>query len=134
MLVKRRPYEPKHDYLPAGMQSQLIARKLLIERGDVLESRHDRVRAYLAARHFAGRWREILANRQEAVDSNWDTMLQFYVVAVEDFQETRQLMLALVQRDAKTAMRVNQWSLANRPSLFADWQLEFAREIGTTRK
>jgi ligand-binding sensor domain-containing protein len=130
MLTEKRPYDPKTDRLPAEVRAELDARKLLVGRGEVLEFRHDRIRAYLAARHFALRWRAILTADSTAIDPNWDAMLEFHVSAEADAQNVRELMFPLLKKDLDSAVRLNRWGMKNRPDLFAAWQEEFSKEVG----
>jgi hypothetical protein len=130
MMTAKRPYDPEKDYLPGEVKADLLKAKLLVERGDVLEFRHDRVRAYLAARYFALRWRTILTDEKTTVDPNWDTMLEFHLAVEQNKDQTRDLVFAIINKDMDAAVRLISWGRRNRPELFKDWQDEFAREIG----
>jgi hypothetical protein len=132
MMTERRPYDLKKDYLPSEMKAELVTKKLLIDRGDVLEFRHDRVRAYLAANHFGLRWRTILTDEKTKVDANWDTMLEFHFAVEQDSRQTKDLLFLVVKKDMDAAIRLNSWGLQNRPELFKDWQDDFSREVGKT--
>jgi hypothetical protein len=130
MMTGKRPYDPKKDYLPDELKAQLVTKKLLVERGEVFEFRHDRVRAYLAAKYFSLRWPTILRDEQTIVDPNWDAMLEFHLAAEQDVDQTRDLLFLVVKKDMGAAIRLNSWGLQNRPELFKDWQDDFSREIG----
>ena len=69
IMTEKRPFDPRKDYLPEELKPELATRKLLVERGEVVEFRHDRVRAYLAARHFTLWSRKILADETMLVDA-----------------------------------------------------------------
>jgi hypothetical protein len=131
MLTGKRPYDPKKDYLPDELKTELLAKKLFIERGDVLEFRHDRIRAYLAAKYFALRWRTILTEEKTILDPNWDTMLEFHLLAVESKHQTRDLVCLVLKKDMDAAIRLNKWGLMNRPECFIGWQEDVARDIGS---
>lgn len=130
MLVEKRPYDPMTDRLPVEVRAELDARKLLVDRGEVLEFRHDRIRAYLAARHFALRWRAILTADSTVIDPNWDAMLEFHLSGEEDAQSVRELIFSLSKKDLDSAVRLNRWGMKNRHLLFAAWQEEFSKEVG----
>jgi hypothetical protein len=130
MMDEKRPYDPKKDYLPDELKSQLVSKKLFLQRGEVLEFRHDRVRAYLAAKYFGSRWRAILTEQKTIVDANWDTMLEFHLAVDQNAHQTRDLLFLLLNKDMGAAIRLNAWGLQNRPKLFEDWQDDFSREIG----
>ncbi len=93
LLTERRPFDPKKDNLPGEVKSELKTRRLLLDRGDMMEFRHDRIRAYLAARHFALRWRAILGNEKTLVDQNWDAMIEFHLERERDATRARDMML-----------------------------------------
>jgi hypothetical protein len=124
LLRERRPFDPKKDYLPDEIKSELRASRLLIDRGEVMEFRHDRIR------HFALRWRTILGNEQTLVDPNWDAMMEFHLEREQDAARGREMMLLLVAKDTDSAIRLARWGRANRPELFDGWQDEFSHEIG----
>jgi hypothetical protein len=130
MLTEKRPYDPKTDRLPAEARAELDARKLLVDRGEVLEFRHDRIRAYLAARHFALRWRAILNADSTTIDPNWDAMLEFHLSVEKNVQSARDLIFYLLKKDLDSVVRLNRWGLDNRPDLFSHWQEEFSKEVG----
>ena len=130
LLTERRPFDPKTDYLPDEIKSELGASRLLIDRGEVMEFRHDRIRAYPAARYFALRWRTILGNEQTLVDQNWDAMMEFHLEREQDAVRCREMMLLLAAKDTDSAIRLARWGRANRPELFDGWRDEFSQEIG----
>jgi hypothetical protein len=130
MLTGKRPYDPKTDYLPDEVKSELAARKLLVDRGNVLEFRHDRVRAYLAAHYLAPRWRALLSAETTLIDQNWDAMLEFYLAIEKSADAAKGMMFLLARKDIDASVRLNHWGRENRPELFASWQDEFSKEIG----
>src|SRR6202041_1005458 len=79
MLTERRPYDPETQALPLPILEELRKRRLLVARGNAVEFRHDKIRAYLAALHFAARWRVLLSDPDTIVDSNWDAMVEFHL-------------------------------------------------------
>ncbi len=130
MMTGKRPYDPSKDYLPEELKTELISRKLLLERSGVLEFRHDRIRAYLAARHFTARWRAILVDRKNLVDHNWDVMLQFHIAKEQDPAQAKALLFLLLARDMDVAIHLSYWGQKSRPGLFSLWQDDFNREVG----
>jgi hypothetical protein len=130
MMTEKRPYDAQKDYLPDDLKVQLIGKKLFLERGKIFEFRHDRVRAYLAAKHFCLRWRTILTDEKTVVDANWDTMLEFHLAVEQDAHRAKDLLLLVVKKDMDAAIRLNSWGLHTRPELFKVWQDDFSREIG----
>ena len=136
MMIEKRPFDPRKDSLPQELTTELVNRKLLVDRGDVLEFRHDRVRAYLASKHFSQRWRKLLTDEKTMVDQNWDAMLEFYVASAganpEDASQTKTLLLLLLKKDMDAAIRLNTWALRNRSELFANWQDDFKLGIGSS--
>ena len=130
MLTEKRPYDPKTDYLPDEIRSELVGRRLLVDRGNIMEFRHDRVRAYLAAQYLDIRWRTLLTAETTLVDQNWDAMLEFCLTVVKTPEIAKEIMFLLARKDIDTSIRLNRWGRNNRPDLFSSWQDEFSREIG----
>jgi hypothetical protein len=130
LLTERRPFDPKKDYLPEEIKSELRTRRILIDRADVMEFRHDRIRAYLAACYFAFRWHTILGDEQTLVDPNWDAMIEFHLETEQDAARAREMMLLLAAKDTDSAVRLAKWGRANRPELFDGWRDELSQEIG----
>ena len=130
MMTGKRPYDPKKDYLPEELKVELLAKKLLVERGEVLDFRHDRIRAYLAARYFARRWRTILTDEKTIVDPNWDAMLEFHLAVEQSTDRARDLVLLVLRKDMDAAIRASAWGQQNRPELFKGWQADFEIEVG----
>ena len=92
MLTEKRPYDPGTHELPQALLEELVGRKLLNQRGKVMEFRHDKVRAYLASLHFRIRWRTLLADSGTTVDSNWDPMLEFHLANESDADTAETLL------------------------------------------
>jgi hypothetical protein len=130
MMAEKRAYDPTKDHLPDELRTELEARKLLTDHGGVLEFRHDRVRAFLAAKHFGAMWRTILADATTLVDPNWDAMLEFHFIDEPSSESARTLLFMLLKRNINTAIRMNSWGQQNRSQLFDCWQAEFSREVG----
>ena len=130
LLMERRPFDPKTDNLPDEIKSELRARRLIIDRGEVMEFRHDRIRAYLGARYFALRWRTILCHEETLVDPNWDAMIEFHLERERDPARAREMMLLLAKKEIDSAIRLARWGRANRPVLFDGWQDELSEEVG----
>jgi hypothetical protein len=129
-MVERRAYDTKKDYLPAEVKGELIRRKLLVERSEILEFRHDRIRSYLAAQYFSNRWRAILSDDKTVVDANWDVMLQFYLATERNGTHAKGVIFKVLNKDRDTAIRVSSWCRDNRPKLFEYWGEELAKELG----
>lgn len=130
--MEKRPYDAAKDHLPGEFEAELKRRKVLVERGGVMEFRHDRIRAYLAAQSFGRRWRTFFASEKTVVDPNWDAMLEFHLAAEHAPGPAKDLLFLLIAKDRDVAIRVARWGLANRQELFDGWQDELSRDIGKT--
>jgi hypothetical protein len=130
LLTERRPFDPEKDNLPDEVKSELKARRLFVDRGEAMEFRHDRIRAYLASHYFALRWRTILGNEKTLVDPNWDAMMEFHLEREQDSTRARDMTLLLAAKDIDSAIRLARWGRVNRPELFDGWQDELSQEVG----
>jgi len=130
LLTERRPFDPKKDNLPDEIKWELKARRLFNDRAGVMEFRHDRVRAYLAARHFSLRWRSILVDESTVIDSNWDPMMEFYLEREQDTIRAKEMMLLLASKDPDATIRITQWGRTHHPELFTGWLDQLAHEFG----
>src|SRR5262249_44282272 len=60
MLLKKESFESAEVSLPTEIRNSLEEGKLLFHRGGQYQFRHDLIRAYLAAKYFKPRWRQLL--------------------------------------------------------------------------
>jgi len=126
MLTEKRAYDPKSHELPQPLVEELTTRKLLVTHGDVMEFRHDKIRAYLAFLYFKDRWRSLLTDPKTLVDSNWDSMIEFELAQEKQPNIARSILFLLLERDFETAKRCFAWLLQNRSHLCVEWHQEFS--------
>ncbi|AUX48236.1 uncharacterized protein SOCE26_097670 [Sorangium cellulosum] len=134
MLRDRAPWiDREDDAVSSWLQGELVQKKLLVKiEADVprYHFRHDLLRAYLAARWFAPRWRDVLAEDRGKVDSNWRSMLEFALLHLDSPDEARALLDALLAQDHRVASEVFNWADRSHQRLTAAWADDFKRSYG----
>ena len=125
LLTEKKTYDPKSREIPQPILDELIDRKMLVTRGEVMEFRHAKIQAYLAFLYFKDHWNPLLSDSRIMVDQNWDSMLQFHMSQEQQSSTARGILLLLLDRDYETAVRCFAWIRYNRPELSRDWHGEF---------
>ena len=125
LLTEKKAYDPQSREIPQPILDELIDRKMLVTRGEVMEFRHAKIQAYLAFLYFKEHWRPLLSDSKALVDQNWDSMLQFYMGQEQRSITAKGVLLLLLDRDYETAVRCFAWIQYNRPELSRDWHDEF---------
>jgi hypothetical protein len=132
MLVSSEPaFETEHRSFPDGLLAPLLERRILIQRADQLQfQHHELVRAFLAAKHFAPRWRELLADTGLAISDRWLSMLEFAGPELVDPEQVKALLLKLLERfPARIARELFLRLKATDERLIGMWQQEFAAAL-----
>jgi hypothetical protein len=126
LLSRTAAIEPKG--IPDSVHKRLQEAKLIVRQGEQYYFRHDLVRAYLASIAFASEWRSIVGH-DTRVDSNWLPMLQFVCLEVDAPCDVKDLLLAILTKNASIAGDVFRWVRDVRPDLCESWYEEFYREF-----
>jgi hypothetical protein len=123
--------------LPAAIISELLDRRFLFDHNPGVIFRKERIMAYLAARHFAPRWRTCLEVPSVTPDINWETMLQFTIVEFrtlstdEAAAKTHGLLTRLVDMKClDLTAELFKWVDSTYPDLTRKWKDEFERHYG----
>jgi hypothetical protein len=132
MLASKEPYfEAEHvPSLPDEFYSPLLRQKIFTKRGEKHMFRHDLVRGFLAAKHVTPQWQAILADRDKAVNDNWESMLRFVILELGDSAKVREIVFAVLRRNAQLAKELFQWLESVHPSLCEAWAEEFQLALG----
>jgi hypothetical protein len=123
-------FERAGSDLPHEIRESLSERKLIVRRGDHYHFRHDLVRAYLAAQHFAPRWAQILQDRELVVDSNWRAMLEFAILDIAEGVEVGRILFLTLERNVRLVGELFKWLNNLRPDLCGIWADEFRLKYG----
>ena len=107
--------------LPAGLLEPLEERKFVIRRDKELYFAHDLIRAYFAAQHLRGTWRDVLQDETMKPDRDWLTAMELLTQSLLP-EDARDLLFTLLRRNPSLAgatYRKVAWA-AN-----TDWAAEF---------
>lgn len=118
-------FDRSDSALPDALRNRLLEKKYLVRSGDRCYFRHDLVRAYLASKYFAPRWKELLGSEKTTVDVNWRPMLEFVILQFEHNEEIRDLLLALLPKNKRLAGDLFNWVRNNQPDACQNWSDEF---------
>lgn len=122
------PPLPKNP-LPLQMKNDLLESRLQIRRDGQYFFIHEQIIAFLAAKYFAPRWRDLLA-KQAAVDFNWQPMLRFTLFYLDKSEEIRDLFLALLDKNKFLAIDLFKWLNTSNSDLGKEWSLSFEQKLG----
>jgi hypothetical protein len=146
MLCTHDPFfDQTNSPLPVDLTGKLVEKRILIKRGDRLLFQHDLVRAYLASQYFVEQWKAIrippsshvtskwaalLAGPSVKVDLNWRSMLEFTILEVATPEATKDLLLAVLNKNRQLAAELFKWAKELHPNLVEGWEEEFNRAYG----
>ena len=74
------------------------------------------MRAFLAARYLAERWRDHVRGDLE-IDSNWKSVLEFVILGLEDASDAKELLLAVLEKNSALAGELFKVIEASAPKL-----------------
>lgn len=114
---------------PSDIQNRLVEEKLMVCRDGACRFQHESVRAYLASKHFAGRWVELLAD-VPALDTNWRTVLEFSISELGSPCEAEAFTLAIFRKNQQLALNLAENLSSVYPHLYEEWVDRF---IGTRK-
>jgi len=129
MLSRGESFENDKSPMPVEIRNRLDQDKLLMRRGDQFQFRHDLIRAYLAAKFFTPRWRQLI-KEDVRLDVNWNSMFTFAILNSNDPTETKALLFAVLEKSAPLAKDLFNWLEKEHPNLVKNWADDFDREYG----
>jgi len=122
------PPMPKNP-IPLEIKNDLLESRLLIGRNGQYYFSHEQISAFLAAKYFVSRWRDLLV-KQAAVEFNWEPMLRFALFYINTSEEIRDLFFALLERNKFLAIDLFKWLNISKPGLGKEWSYWFEQKLG----
>lgn len=118
-----------------GIEQFLLNNRIAFVADNKLRFAHDLLRAYLASRYFAGRWRTLLATDGGLLNENWISLLEFatheiIALSSDATSELRELIFTLVSLHEKIAVVYMTWCQDTHPDRCSIWSNEFYLRIG----
>jgi hypothetical protein len=148
MLKNKRPLGPTDNPQLVNIRDVLVVKKLLVKQADTYLF-HDRVRAWLAGRHFESQWRDLLKGDSVRIDRNWEPMLEFVFWDFEAGRlgnstssewslnvlnpaetEANQLLHRILEINIVVAATAFAWLANNLPTLCSAWRRAFEGQLG----
>ena len=130
LLSKKQSYDASSVSLPIELRETLLKSKILVERQGLLEFRHDRIRAYLAAAHFGRHWRTIFEASELTIDENWVPMAVFFVAGEKNQVRLKDFLFAYLDKDAAGAREAFNFLRRYRPENVAPFAKDFLENVG----
>jgi HEAT repeat protein len=137
MLVNKESYfDAVNPPIPSEITSDLFTKRFLIERDPHYLFRHDLIKAFLAAKFFSPRWRELLNKNNNKLNSNWLSMFRFAVLelaktdGIEVSNDIRDFVFAVLRRKPELAAELFRWVKDFQPNLIDGWANEFMKLYG----
>lgn len=124
------PQPPKAS-LPDEIKRELVKAKLLVPRLDQYCFSHDQIRAFLAAKYIAPRWRELFKEADLTIDFSWQSTLRFTIGYMEGQEnELRDILLQLISKDKLLAIELFKWLNETNAKITESWSSLFTRNLG----
>ena len=129
--MKEQFFNLSNNFFPLGLLNPLAeSRKFLIPQDGNYIFRHDLVRAYLAARYFGSRWRELILDDEVVIDTNWLEMLKFAIQLINRSDEVKGLLFTILDKNTDIAKELFKWLRKTRLDLCQSWTDEFKLRLG----
>ncbi len=113
--------------------TDLFEQKFLIKREKNYNFRHDLIRSYLASEYFYPRWQNLFAKLDgKKIDSNWLEMLKFSCENINDSNEIKSLVYAVLEKSIRKDLVKDLviWLKNNHPNKCKSWEKEFYTKYG----
>jgi len=112
------------------IRNDLLRHRLLVARGDQYYFAHEEIGAFLAAKYFAPRFRDLLPI-ENSVDFSWLPMLRFAGSYLrESKRDIRDLVFSVVEKNKFLAIELFKWLETIEPALLKGWTSGFKRKLG----
>ncbi len=137
LCTKDQFFEGEKSKLPSEIREDLLSKKFIIKRDNNYLFRHDKIRAFLAAKHLLSNWNKLLGGKDLNIDSNWRPMMEFVISEISldksitnSSIRAKELLFKLLQNNSEFALDLFKWMKENYSDLCKDWETEFGNKYG----
>ncbi|MDJ0846409.1 two-component regulator propeller domain-containing protein [Crocosphaera sp.] len=129
-INKDQFFNQSQPKVPDELRDELVKQKFLVKRTENYHFQHDLIRAYLASLYFTPRWQNLIKDDSLTIDENWRSLLEFSLNNFTQPEESKKLMLMIVEKNPSLAGKVFTSLQKTRPDLCETWSDEFFSQLG----
>ena len=110
------------------LANPLVARKLLVLRDGGYYFQHNLIRDYLGSLWIENRWQMVLNDNSYTIDSNWAEMLKFLLSGIDDPQDCKKILFAILLKNRPLSLDLFAWLQLAKPGCVEGWAPQFKLE------